>query len=181
MLVITCLQVPIPEISRLRTGQSWTVRDQEVLCGDPVLIPGPPRPALDISLILQRCSLPSIHQALPSSVCPHKFNRHIFIHGTAHMVNHLVQRSVNRGEAESVGLLFQSWKAGGEGSAAILFDFDRNILEAVFEVPPLELSALHLPVESCVWHAAMRHSNMAQQCGSLLAVRVGSLGLTWIR
>ena len=33
-----------------------------------------------------------------------------------------------------MGLLFQSWKAGGEGSAAILFDFDRNILEAVFEV-----------------------------------------------
>ena len=88
---------------------------------------------------------------------------------------------VNRGEAESVGLLFQSWKAGGEGSAAILFDFDRNILEAVFEVPPLELSALHLPVESCVWHAATWHSNMAQQCGSLLAVRVGSLGLTCYR
>ena len=65
-----CVQVPIPEISRLRTGQSWTVRDQEVLCGDPVLIPGPPRPALDISLILQRCDLLSSHVAWLFSACP---------------------------------------------------------------------------------------------------------------
>ena len=36
--------------------------------------------------------------------------------------------------AGSAGLLFKSWNAGGEGSAAILFDFDNNVLEAVFEV-----------------------------------------------
>lgn len=49
------MQVPVPEIVQLRTGQSWTVRDQEVACGDAQLIPGPPKPALDISIILQRC------------------------------------------------------------------------------------------------------------------------------
>lgn len=37
------------------------------------------------------------------------------------------------GESESAGLLFRSWNVS-EGNAAILYDFDRNILEAVFEV-----------------------------------------------
>lgn len=42
------------------------------------------------------------------------------------------------GESVSAGLLFRSWNVS-EGNAAILFDFDRNILEAVFEVGTLVL------------------------------------------
>lgn len=38
-----------------------------------------------------------------------------------------------RGTATSAGLLLRSWNAGGDGNAAILFDWERNVLEAVFE------------------------------------------------
>lgn len=30
-------------------------------------------------------------------------------------------------------MLLRSWNAGGEGSAAILLDWERNVLEAIFE------------------------------------------------
>jgi len=51
-------QIPIPEVARLRTGQTWTVRDLEVPCEGCVPLPGPMSPALDMSIILQRCVLP---------------------------------------------------------------------------------------------------------------------------
>lgn len=51
-------QIPIPEVARLRTGQTWTVRDLEVPCEGCVPLPGPMSPALDMSIILQRCFLP---------------------------------------------------------------------------------------------------------------------------
>ena len=38
-----------------------------------------------------------------------------------------------RGSASAAGILFRSWNAGGEGSAAIVFDWDRGVLEAIFE------------------------------------------------
>ncbi len=38
-------------------------------------------------------------------------------------------------------MLFRSWNAGGEGSAAIVFDWERNVLEAVFEGAGLDLGS----------------------------------------
>lgn len=49
------------------------------------------------------------------------------------MWSQTVHRVCCSGESESAGLLFRSWNVS-EGNAAILYDFDRNILEAVFEV-----------------------------------------------
>ncbi len=41
-----------------------------------------------------------------------------------------------RGTATAAGVLLRSWDAGGEGSAAILLDWERGVLEAVFEGGP---------------------------------------------
>ncbi len=41
-----------------------------------------------------------------------------------------------RGTATAAGVLLRSWDAGGEGSAAILLDWERNVLEAIFEGGP---------------------------------------------
>lgn len=38
-----------------------------------------------------------------------------------------------RGSADAVGILIRSWNASGEGGAAIVYDFDRKYLEAIFE------------------------------------------------
>ena len=38
-----------------------------------------------------------------------------------------------RGTATAAGLLLRSWNAGGEGNTAVLYDWERNVLEAVFE------------------------------------------------
>lgn len=133
-------QVPIPEIARLRTGQTWTVRDQEVPCEGSVLIPGPPKPALDISIILQRCGSACVQCSHLGFLCA------LFGPAVSYHVEFYHTEFVDlccRGDAESVGLLFRSWNAGGEGSAAILFDFDRNILEAVFEVHTCVTAACH--------------------------------------
>jgi len=49
--------------------------------------------------------------------------------------------TVCRGSATAAGVLFRSWNAGGEGSAAIVFDWERNVLEAVFEGAGLDLGS----------------------------------------
>lgn len=41
-----------------------------------------------------------------------------------------------RGTATAAGVLLRSWNAGGEGSAAILLDWERSVLEAIFEGGP---------------------------------------------
>lgn len=52
---------------------------------------------------------------------------------------HCLQQSVTeanalcRGTATAAGVLLRAWNAGGEGSAAILLDWERNVLEAIFE------------------------------------------------
>ena len=38
-----------------------------------------------------------------------------------------------RGTASAAGLLVRSWHAGGEGGAALLYDWERGVLECVFE------------------------------------------------
>lgn len=48
---------------------------------------------------------------------------------------------VPRGSATSAGILFRSWNAGGEGSAAIVFDWERGVLEAIFEGAGADLGA----------------------------------------
>lgn len=40
-----------------------------------------------------------------------------------------------RGNAIAAGLLFRSHEAEAEGSTAIIYDWDRNQLEAIFNVP----------------------------------------------
>lgn len=41
--------------------------------------------------------------------------------------------TLERGSSDAAGLLLRSWHIGGEGSAAIVFDWERNSLEVVFE------------------------------------------------
>ncbi|KAK9810230.1 hypothetical protein WJX72_007025 [[Myrmecia] bisecta] len=43
---------------------------------------------------------------------------------------------LERGTASAAGLLFRSWNAGGEGSAVVVYDWERNVLEAIFEGGP---------------------------------------------
>lgn len=38
-----------------------------------------------------------------------------------------------RGSSDAVGILVRSWNASGEGGAAIVYDFERRYLEAIFE------------------------------------------------
>jgi hypothetical protein len=47
-----------------------------------------------------------------------------------------VELTLVRGAASAVGLLFRSYEAEAGGDAAIVFDWDRGTLEAVFDVPP---------------------------------------------
>lgn len=50
-----------------------------------------------------------------------------------------------RGDASAAGLLFQGWDAAGEGSAAIVFDWERSVLEAIYEAPPRDMGATQDP------------------------------------
>lgn len=52
---------------------------------------------------------------------------------------------VCRGDASAAGLLFQGWDAAGEGSAAIVFDWERSVLEAIYEAPPRDMGATQDP------------------------------------
>lgn len=38
-----------------------------------------------------------------------------------------------RGDSQAAGILIRSWSASDEGGAAIVYDWDRNVLEAIFE------------------------------------------------
>ena len=46
-----------------------------------------------------------------------------------------------RGDANAAGLIFQGWDAAGEGSAAIVYDWERSVLEAVYEAPERDAGA----------------------------------------
>ena len=50
-----------------------------------------------------------------------------------------------RGDASAAGLLFQGWDAAGEGSAAIVYDWERSVLEAIYEAPPRDMGATQDP------------------------------------
>lgn len=91
------IQVPIPEITRLRTGRTWSASHITVDCHSEVWLPGHTSPAMDLHLELRGCG------------------------------------------AKSAGLLFHSFNVS-EGNSAILFDFDQNILQAVFEQSGTELA-----------------------------------------
>ena len=45
------------------------------------------------------------------------------------------------GDANAAGLIFQGWDAAGEGSAAIVYDWERSVLEAVYEAPERDAGA----------------------------------------
>jgi len=47
-----------------------------------------------------------------------------------------IECTIERGSALAAGLLFRSHEAEAEGSTAIVYDWDRNHLEAIFNVPP---------------------------------------------
>ena len=54
-----------------------------------------------------------------------------------------------RGDANAAGLIFQGWDAAGEGSAAIVYDWERSVLEAVYQAPPRDMgSTQHTQVTS---------------------------------
>lgn len=46
-----------------------------------------------------------------------------------------IELVLDRGDASAAGLLFQGWDAAGEGSAAIVYDWERSVLEAIYEAP----------------------------------------------
>ncbi len=50
-----------------------------------------------------------------------------------------------RGDASAAGLLFQGWDAAGEGSAAIVYDWERSVLEAIYEAPARDMGATQDP------------------------------------
>ncbi|KAL3140314.1 hypothetical protein ABBQ38_004579 [Trebouxia sp. C0009 RCD-2024] len=56
-----------------------------------------------------------------------------------------IELILDRGDASSAGLLFQGWDAAGEGSAAIVFDWERSVLEAIYEAPPRDMGATQDP------------------------------------
>lgn len=47
-----------------------------------------------------------------------------------------IECTIERGSASAAGVLFRSHEAEAEGSTAIVYDWDRNQLEAIFNVPP---------------------------------------------
>lgn len=47
-----------------------------------------------------------------------------------------IEVTIERGSALAAGVLFRSHEAEAEGSTAIVYDWDRNHLEAIFNVPP---------------------------------------------
>ena len=51
----------------------------------------------------------------------------------------LTHSSCCRGDASAAGLLFQGWDAAGEGSAAIVYDWERSVLEAIYEAPQQDM------------------------------------------
>eukprot|EP00803_Ostreobium_quekettii_P007954 evm.model.scf_929.2 EVM.evm.TU.scf_929.2 scf_929:6204-10003(+) len=56
--------------------------------------------------------------------------------------------TVERGSSEAAGILLRSWHVGGEGSAAIIFDWERNSLEVVFEAVDPDTMEFTLDAES---------------------------------
>ncbi|KAL4855527.1 Acid beta-fructofuranosidase 4 [Chlorella vulgaris] len=47
-----------------------------------------------------------------------------------------IELTIDRGSAYAAGLLFRSYEAEAEGGTALVYDWDRNSLEAIFNVPP---------------------------------------------
>ena len=46
---------------------------------------------------------------------------------------HVTACMLCRGESNAAGILLRSWNAGGEGSAAIVFNWETMYLETIFE------------------------------------------------
>jgi beta-fructofuranosidase len=44
-----------------------------------------------------------------------------------------LQAVFSQGSASTVGVLLRSWQQGGEGGAAVLFNWETSLLEVVFE------------------------------------------------
>ncbi|KAK9812554.1 hypothetical protein WJX73_008374 [Symbiochloris irregularis] len=57
--------------------------------------------------------------------------------------------TLERGSATSAGLYIRSWRKGGHGSLAILFDWKARCMDALFDVYYLEPSSLQLKQEAC--------------------------------
>eukprot|EP00210_Caulerpa_lentillifera_P005074 g4847.t1 len=54
---------------------------------------------------------------------------------------------LERGTSEAAGLLIRSWRVGGEGTAAIVFDWERSCLDVVFEALDPETMEFYLDSE----------------------------------
>lgn len=79
----------------------------------------------------------------------------------AKALNELVCLYVCRGDAAACGVLVRSWNAGGEGSAVVVYSWERSALEVVFE-------------------GGQRNDLGTQVCGSLIRVAGLLIHLSYI-
>ena len=81
------------------------------------------------------------HQTWHNYRTPFCFSHVLFYTLAMHIVlsqHHLLPC---RGDANAAGLIFQGWDAAGEGSAAIVYDWERSVLEAVYQAPPRDMGS----------------------------------------
>lgn len=71
-----------------------------------------------------------------------------------------IEVKLEKGSSDAAGLLIRSWNVGGEGTAAIVFDWERSCLEVVFEALNPETMEFFLDADSSRriggpidWHA----------------------------
>lgn len=71
-----------------------------------------------------------------------------------------IEVKLEKGSSDAAGLLIRSWRVGGEGTAAIVFDWERSCLEVVFEALNPETMEFFLDADSSRriggpidWHA----------------------------
>lgn len=154
---------PVAQMAQLRMGKAWSDKDLTVECDEATPLRGVSGAALDIELILQRCaqlvtespvpaeSLQGLGLKGPIGAPSHpqplqrtgkvRFSKRLVEPGQGIGLTDLSLPPRRRGSATSAGILFRSWNAGGEGSAAIVFDWERGVLEAIFEGAGADLGA----------------------------------------
>jgi hypothetical protein len=95
---------------------------------------------------------------------------HLTIHAyrTCVAFRFLVQVVFSQGSASTVGVLLRSWHGGGEGGAAVLFNWESCLLEVVFEAldPATMTFSLTAPL------ARRIGDNITHKPGAPLALRL---------
>lgn len=143
-------------MNRLRQGDCWRTTNLEIFPEEATPLEGVSGLSLDIVITLDRCAprktlLPSaapeantndakghILTTLPVCRCVGMGEEHVLQRSGQGICAGCFERVGGcvvhcRGSASAAGLLLRSWNAGGEGSAAILVDWENCKLEAIFE------------------------------------------------